>query len=227
MLTRHSPLHAPGRAEVGGWLVGESDGLSHPDGFRTAARVSAHVSPALRHVAGADRRSIARQLSSDGDEKKSAGRSSGHAMRTAAVENRSSQTRSAQPAPSLTGLLGDSRIQTRDATVLAPSQPRSRPDRLPIESHLIILRNPQTVSKENLLDKADFFVKFDARMYWTFCPQNSSIGLDVCELRSGNPCVHRRVTRTEPRCASSRGSRRKLGAAMLRAEVDGFHSPGS
>ena len=39
MLTRHSPLHVPGRAEVGGWLVGESDGLPHPDGWlRTAAR---------------------------------------------------------------------------------------------------------------------------------------------------------------------------------------------
>ena len=42
MLTRHAPLHVPGRAEVG-WLVGESGGRFRPEEFdssqvKTAAR---------------------------------------------------------------------------------------------------------------------------------------------------------------------------------------------
>jgi hypothetical protein len=36
MLTRHSPLHAHGDAEVG-WLVGESDGQFHPVSLGTTA----------------------------------------------------------------------------------------------------------------------------------------------------------------------------------------------
>src|SRR5262249_59943992 len=108
--------------------------------WRAAARgVRSHISPALRHIAGAVRRSVARRP--DGCRRKKV---RGPILGTLHEDRRGGKN--GRPRPEMPnrhppcpecGETPRSKLFATDG--LAPSQPLSRRARLPIESHLIIL----------------------------------------------------------------------------------------
>src|SRR5690349_13868354 len=151
MLTRHSPLHALGRAEVGGgWWVKATASLSRgiPDG-RPGCPLT-HQPSIASHCGGRSPlgRASARRMSTK--------KVRGSILGTQHEDRRGGKT--GRPRPEMPnrhppcpecGETLRSKLLTTDG--LAPSQPLSFRARLPIESHLVILRNPQTISKKIFL----------------------------------------------------------------------------
>ncbi len=158
MLTRHSPLHALGHAEAG-WLVGESGGQSRHAGCWTTARVAC-----TQQVSSSQVRShwVGEPIGTNPNSPLSAEtkkipqadpwpcRRDRRGLKTVVPDQ------CCQPVRSLTGVRRDSPF--------GPHPPRSRLKRSPTrerncplgESHPVIIRNPRTNSKQNLVVRDDF-----------------------------------------------------------------------
>ena len=122
MLTRHSPLHVPWPCRSRGWLVGESDGLSHPVRIQDGRPGCPLTSSTSQHCVRCGRRSRIDPAPARPMSTKKIPRADPRDMPRGPPRSKTVVPDPNRPTGTLLDrVLGDSHIQTRDATAVATS----------------------------------------------------------------------------------------------------------